>query len=194
MNMPRLILASQSPRRKEILASLGVTFTTSPADVDESARRGETPLAYVQRIALAKAQKVADANPGCVVLAADTPVVVGRRILQKPESFDDACAMLRLQSGRRVHIPTAVVAIDGQGRVHRRLNHNWVKFRPLTEADITAYLSTPDNWQGLAGAVQVENPQMASLMVAIYGSYSGILGLPLYDTRQLLAASGISVA
>lgn len=191
----KLILASQSPRRKELLSGLlegtGITFTTLPADVDESTRKGEPPLTYVQRVADTKALKIASENPGSVVIAADTPLIVGRRILQKAESFEEACAMLKLQSGKRVHIPTAVAVVDTKGKIHRKLNESWIKFKPLSDKEIKDYLSDSQNWQGISAAVQVENPHMASMISTMHGSYSGILGLPLYETRVLLARCGV---
>lgn len=188
-----LILASQSPRRRQLLAGLGVSFTVMPAHVDETALPAEAPLAYVQRIARAKARKVAAENPGCVVLAADTPVIVGRRILQSPADAADAARMLRLMSNRRVHIPTAVCVVDAAGRVHAKLAASWVKFRPLLAHEIDNIVANPANWQGISGALQVESPLSQRLITTMHGSHSGILGLPLYETGLLLARAGIEV-
>ncbi|MFZ2586726.1 MAG: nucleoside triphosphate pyrophosphatase [Alphaproteobacteria bacterium] len=193
----KLILASQSPRRKEILGGLlegtGYTFTIQPAHVDETPLKRETPLAYVQRIAKAKALHVAAQNPGSVVIAADTPVIIGRRILQSPSTVEEARAMLKLTSNRRVHAPTAVVVVDAHGKAHAKLNENWIKFGTLSLADIDTYLANPANWKGIAGAIQVENHFMASRISAIHGSYSGILGLPLYETCLLLQRAGLKL-
>ena len=192
-----LILASQSPRRKELLTNLlkgtGITFISQPAHVDETPWKNETPLAYVQRIAKAKALAIAALNPGATVLAADTPVIIGRRLLQSPTSRNEAEAMLRLTSNRRVHAPSAVTVVDASGKAHSKLNRNWIKFGPMSAATIEAYLAIPENWRGIAGAIQVENPFMESYITAIYGSHSGILGLPLYETRLLLQVSGIKL-
>lgn len=186
-----LILASQSPRRRDLLAGLGLTFKILPADVDETPLKAEAPLAYVQRIARAKAQKVAEENPGCVVLAADTPVIVGRRILQKAADAAEAAGMLACMSNRRVHIPTAVCMVDAAGRVHEKTSHSWVKFRPLTKRYIDDFVATPANWEGISGALQIEHPASQRFITTMHGSYSGILGLPLYETSLLLARAGI---
>lgn len=189
-----LILASQSPRRKELLAGLlggtGHTFTTHPAHVDETPLKREAPLAYVQRIAKAKAMKTASENKGSIVIAADTPVIVGRRILQTPHSVEEARTMLQLQSGRRVHIPTAVVVVDAAGNPHAKLCRSWVKYKVLTDKDIDSWLNHPDRW-AISGALQIESPHGQSWLTAMYGSYSGILGLPLYETRLLLARCAV---
>lgn len=189
MMAANLILASQSPRRSNLLGQVlegtGITFRTMPAHVDETPLKRETPLAYVQRIAKAKALKMAKENPGSIVLAADTPVIVGRSIMQTPATVDEARAMLVAQSGRRVHIPTAVVAVDAQGRVHPKLCRSWVKYAVLTKRDIDDWLNHPDRWQ-VSGAMQIESATGQSLITTMHGSLSGILGLPLYETRLLL--------
>jgi septum formation protein len=187
--MAGLILASQSPRRKALLAQLGVTFDVKPAHVDESARKGEAPLAYVTRIARAKAQKVAAENPGCVVLAADTPVILGRRILQTPQTVDEARDMLRLQSGRRITIPTVVAAVDARGRVHVKKAVSWVKFKRLSAAEIDAHLADAPRWEGSSGAIKIENVERWA--TCMHGSISGIMGLPLYETALLLKTCGV---
>ena len=191
MATPTLILASRSPRRRALLAQLGVPFTVMSADVDETPLRQEAPLVYVQRVAMLKARAVAAANPGCVVLAADTPVLVGRRILQNPATPAEATAMLRLQSNRRVHVPTAVVVIDAQGKERSLLVPSWVKLKMLQDDEITAYLQH-DLWQGVSGAIQLE--QLEPWVVKTFGSMSGIMGLPLYETAKLLRAAGVAVA
>lgn len=184
-----LILASKSKYRAALLTRLGVPFTVQPADVDESALAHEAPLAYVKRIAMAKAAKVAQANPGKVVLAADTPVIVGRRILQTPATVEEAAAMLRLQSGRRVHIVTVVVAVDANGKTRSATVDSWVKFKPLSEGEITTYLAN-NPWHQ-SGAISFETVE--PWVIKMQGSFSGIIGLPLYETSQLLRQSGIQV-
>lgn len=183
----QLILASQSKYRKELLEKLGVPFTVQPAHVDETALKNETPLAYVKRIAMAKAAAISKANPGSVVLAADTPVIVGRRILQTPASLEEATAMVRLYSGRRVHIPTTIVVADATGKLHVKVTQNWVKFKRLTDTEIAAYLSSTP-WQ-VAGALKIE--YVEPWLATTHGSLSGIIGLPLYETSILLARAGI---
>lgn len=188
MNKPTLILASRSPQRQTLLKQLGVAFECRPANVDESTRKGETPLQYVTRIATTKAQKVAADNPGCVVLAADTPVIVGRRILQTPENEAEARAMLTLQSNRRVHIPTVVVAVDAKGKTHRKTAASWVKFKRLSANDIDGYISA-GLWKGCSGGLHIEHAGAWTAM--LHGSYSGICGLPLYETGLLLERCGV---
>lgn len=184
-----LILASKSKHRADLLRKLGVPFTTQPADVDETPLKNEAPLAYVKRIALAKATAVSAANPGSVVLAADTPVILGRRILQTPATPEEATAMLRLQSGRRVSIPTVVVVADATGKIHTKTVDSWIKLKRLSEAEIKAYLTT-DMWHG-AGGLCIEAAEQWCL--ALHGSYSGIIGLPLYETSVLLTRAGLKV-
>ena len=185
-----LILASQSKHRARLLQSLGVPFTVQPAHVDETPLPHEAPLAYVKRIALAKAAAVADKNPGSVVLAADTPVIVGRRILQTPQTEDEAAAMLQMLSGRRVSIPTVVAMADAQGKLHSKTAASWVKFKRLSKADIQAYVAA-GAWQHVSGAVQLEG-YAEPWITAMHGSYSGIIGLPLYETTLLLQRAGIA--
>ena len=185
-----LILASQSTIRKAYLEKLGVPFTIQPAHVDESVLKNETPLAYVKRIAMAKAAAISAANPGKVVLAADTPVIVGRRILQTPATVGEASEMLRLQSGRRVSIPTVVVVADANGGLHHKTCISWAKFKKLTEDEIAAYLAT-GLWQNISGAIKDDS--VDHWFIKVHGSFSGFMGLPLYETSVLLARAGIKV-
>lgn len=187
----KLILASQSVDRKRLLEKLGIPFTTSPADIDESELKHESPRAYVIRIARAKAEKVAAENPGCVVLAADTPLVVGRRILQKAESKAEAVAMIKRQSGRRVHIPTVVAVANAEGKISHTYVESWIKFKRITDAEIEAYLARVPRYKHLAGALSVEDAD--AWIQTIHGSHSGIIGLPLYETTLLLKKAGITV-
>lgn len=189
--MSSIILASQSPWRKQLLASLGVTFTTQPADVDESTRRGEKPLDYVKRIARAKAEKIKALNPKAIVIAADTPVIAGRRILQNPQSAEEAAHMLRVQSNRRVHIPTAIVVIAANGIIMEDMCQSWVKFKPLSAAEIAAHVAKESNWKGISGALQLENGRDERFLLTMHGSISSIMGLPLYHTTKLLRRAGV---
>jgi septum formation protein len=189
MSQPPLILASKSPQRARLLTTLGVPFTVKPANVDETPLKHEAPLAYVKRIALAKAAKISAENPGSVVVAADTPVILGRRILQTPETSNEAAQMLTLQSGRRVHIPTVVAVADAQGKLHHKSVDSWIKFKPFTAADIAAYLQS-DKWHG-SGGLCIEVAEVWA--TTLHGSYSGIIGLPLYETSVLLARAGLKI-
>lgn len=188
--MHSVILASKSKHRAQLLEKLRVPFTVHPVHVDETPLKNEAPLAYVKRIALAKAAKVAAEKPGQVVLAADTPVIVGRRILQTPQTREEAAAMLQLQSGRRVHIPTVVAVADAQGKLHSKTVDNWVKFKPLSKAEIESYLNL-NEWNFVSGALKYEN--IESWITLMYGTLSGIIGLPLYETTLLLRKAGIKV-
>lgn len=185
--MPSLILASQSKYRKGLLEQLGIPFTVQPAHVDETELKNETPMAYVKRIAIAKATAISKANPGSVVLAADTPVIVGRRILQTPSTREEAVAMVQLYSGRRVHIPTTIVVADASGKLHVKITRNWIKFKRITKAEIETYLNHA-TWQ-VAGALKIE--QIEPWIATMQGTHSGIIGLPLYETSILLARAGL---
>lgn len=184
-----VILASKSKPRAELLRKLGVAFSVQPANVDETPLKNEAPLAYVKRIAMAKAAAISAANPGSVVLAADTPVILGRRILQNPATAEEAAAMLKLQSGRRVSIPTVVVVADATGKLHTKTAASWVKMKRLTAAEIDAYLAT-DMWHGAGGLCIEIAEQWCPVM---HGSYSGIIGLPLYETALLLTRAGVTL-
>ena len=183
----RLVLASASPRRLELLKRIGVVpDAVRPADSDETPRKGELPAAYVARIAAAKAAAV-DA-PGALVLGADTTVAVGRRILGKPAGEAEARAMLQLLSGRRHKVLSAVTLVDAEGTARHRLSTTLVAFKRLSGDEIEAYLES-DEWQGKAGAYAIQG-RAEALVRTISGSHSGVMGLPLYETRALLRAAG----
>lgn len=189
---PRLVLASTSPRRLELLGRLGLAPDRIAApEVDETPRRAEEPRAYVLRVARAKAEAVERA-PDEAVLAGDTIIAAGRRILGKPEGIEAARAMLRLLSGRRHHCLSAVCVIGPDGRVRTRLSDTIVAFRPLSPAEIDAYLLT-DEWVGKAGAYAIQGRAEAFVRF-LHGSHSGVVGLPLTETRALLRAAGIPLA
>jgi nucleoside triphosphate pyrophosphatase len=183
----RLILASASPRRLELLARIGVVpDAVEPAEIDETPLKGEPPIAYARRMATAKAAAVAGA--GALVLAADTVVAAGRRILPKAESEDEARASLSLLSGRRHRVHSAVTLIDAAGRARHRLSTSIVAFKPLSEDEIAAYLAAGE-WRGKAGGYAIQG-RAEALVRMVSGSYSGVVGLPLYETRALLRAAG----
>lgn len=190
---PHLTLASASPRRLVLLAQIGVTPTrvVSP-EVDETPLKAEPPRDYVRRIAAAKARAVAEgAVPHAadeIILAGDTSIAAGRRILGKPTDAADARRMLGLLSGRRHHCLSAVAVIGPDGRLRTRLSDTIVAFRPIAPAELDAYLAN-DEWQGKAGAYAIQGRAEAWVRF-IHGSYSGVVGLPLFETRALLAASG----
>jgi septum formation protein len=183
----RLILASASPRRLELLARLGVTpDAVTPAEIDETPRKAELPAAYAVRMAVEKAAAVA--TPGDLVLAADTVVAAGRRILPKTEEADEARHMLGLLSGRRHRVLSAVTLIDGEGRARHRLSASLVAFKRLTADEIDAYLASGE-WRGKAGGYAIQG-RAEALVRFLSGSHSGVMGLPLYETHALLRAAG----
>jgi septum formation protein len=183
----RLILASASPRRLELLARIGIApDEVRPAEIDETPRKDELPSAYAARVAAAKAK--AAAEPGSLVLAADTVVAAGRRILPKTEDEAEARRMLDLLSGRRHRVLSAVSLIDGDGLARHRLSTSIVTFKRLEPREIDAYLSSGE-WRGKAGGYAIQG-RAEALVRSLAGSHSGVMGLPLYETRALLRAAG----
>jgi septum formation protein len=196
-------LASASPRRSELLRQLGVEARPLLADADEDAealeapRHGEAPLAYVKRVALAKhaaagARLARRGLPAAPVLAADTTVALGRAMLGKPADARDAARMLRLLSGRRHRVLTAV-ALGLPGRAPRlAVTATQVQFAPLTPADIRAYVASGEPF-GKAGAYAIQGTGGA-FVARVNGSVSGVIGLPLCETRALLRLSRVRMA
>ena len=183
----RLILASASPRRLELLARLGVTpDAVTPADIDETPRKGELPVPYAERMAGEKA--VAAAHGGSIVLAADTVVAAGRRILPKTDDEDEARATLKLLSGRRHRVLSAVTVVAPDGIARHRLSNSIVAFKRLSDEELEAYLASGE-WRGKAGAYAIQG-RAEALIRMLSGSHSGVMGLPLYETRALLRAAG----
>jgi len=184
---PRLILASASPRRLELLAQVGIRpDATLLAEIDETPRPGELARACALRLAAAKAEAIPAGD--AAVLAADTIVTVGRRILGKPASAAEAEAFLRLLSGRRHRVVTGV-ALRTSERTRLRAVETAVRFKPLDRAEIAAYLASGE-WQGKAGGYAIQG-RAGGLVPWIGGSYSNVVGLPLAETLGLLAAAGI---
>lgn len=189
--MPRLILASASPRRVELLARLGIApDAVEPADVDETWTAGERPAHHAARLAALKAATVADRHPDAVVLAADTVVAVGRRVLPKAETEAEARRCLALLSGRRHHVFTGVTVIAA-GRARHRLAESIVTFKRLEAREIDAYLEAVE-WRGKAGGYAIQG-RAEAFVRALSGSWSGIVGLPLFETRALLKWARIDV-
>jgi septum formation protein len=188
---PRLILASASPRRLELLARLGVTPDAVIAtEIDETPRRDELPIDYARRMSAAKAAAaVAAAGAGrALVLAADTVVAAGRRILPKAETEDVARACLSLLSGRRHRVLSAVTLVGADGVARHRLSTSVVAFKRLSEAEIEAYLASGE-WRGKAGGYAIQG-RAEALVRMLQGSHSAVMGLPLFDTRALLRSAG----
>lgn len=186
--IPKLILGSASPRRLELLAQIGITpARILPAEIDETPFRDEAPRNYVRRMAREKARALGDLTTDAV-LCADTTVIAGRRILGKPESPREAAEFLRLLSGRRHEVLTAV-SLLAAGHLRERLVETTIRFRPLTTAEIDGYVASGE-WQGKAGGYGIQG--RASAFVAwMRGSYTGVVGLPLAETATLLASVGI---
>ena len=183
----RLILASASPRRLELLARLGITpDAVVPAEIDETPLKAEIPDRYACRMAMEKAAAVA--GPGSLVLAADTVVAAGRRILPKTESEEEARAALALLSGRRHRVHSAVAVTDPDGRPRFRLSTSLVAFKRLSGDEIDSYLAAGE-WRGKAGGYAIQG-RAEALVRMLSGSHSGVMGLPLYETRALLRAAG----
>lgn len=183
----KLILGSASPRRRELLAQLGVIpDAILPPDIDEDPRKGELPRPYAQRIAAEKAQAVT-AGAEDIVLCADTTVALGRRILGKPADAGQAAAFLTALGGRRHQVITAVVVRRG-ARVWSRVSENAVKMKRLSDIELNAYLAGGE-WQGKAGGYAIQGAAGA-FIPWISGSFTGIVGLPLAETAQMLAAAG----
>ena len=185
--MSALILGSGSPRRLELLAQLGVVpDAVRPPDIDETPAKAELPRVYCERIAALKLAAV-EAGEDDVVLCADTTVAVGRRILGKPEDAAEAERFLRLLSGRRHRVVTALGVRRGNRSWHRTVE-TVVKFKLLSDIEIAGYLATGD-WRGKAGAYAIQGPAGA-FVSWIGGSFSGVVGLPLHETANLLQAAG----
>ena len=188
--MVRLILASASPRRLALLAQIGIVpDVVDAADLDETPLPAERPVDHAERLARAKAAAVAARSPGAVVLAADTVVAVGRRILPKAETADEARACLTLLSGRRHRVATAVAVIDAAGRRRDAVSLSTVTFARLEPVEIDRYL-VGGEWHGKAGGYAIQG-SAAALVRAFAGSWTGVVGLPLFETRRLLRAARI---
>jgi septum formation protein len=183
-----LVLASASPRRLALLAQIGIVpDRVMPADLDESPLRDEPPRQHALRLARAKAASIV-AAAGCYVLAADTVVAVGRRILPKAETEAEARRCLTLLSGRRHRVMTAVVLIAPDGRRGERLAESVVGLVRLSERQLVAYLAG-DEWRGKAGGYAIQG-RAAAFVRFMSGSYSNVVGLPLFETAQLLRGLG----
>jgi septum formation protein len=183
------VLASASPRRLELLRQVGLMpECVDPADIDETPRRGELPPSHAMRLAEEKVRAVIVRHSGAYVLAADTVVACGRRILPKTGDEASARACLELLSGRRHRVHGAIALVSPDGRLATRRVDSQVSFKRLSEAEIGAYLRTGE-WQGKAGGYAIQG-RAAALIRWVSGSYSNVVGLPLFETVQLLAGRG----
>ena len=206
MQKPQLVLASASPRRRELLEQIGIRFVVQTADVDETPLPGESPEVLVERLAIMKAEVVWEqqnavveasyAGDDCLcgkllpVLGSDTLGILNGELLTKPLDFADARQMLRKMSGQQ-HVILTAVALKTQQGTSVITSHNMVKFRSVTDAEILAYWNTGEP-QDKAGAYAIQG-RGAILIERLEGSYSGVMGLPLFETAQLLAAAGITI-
>lgn len=185
---PILILASSSPRRRDLLARLGVVPARIAApDIDETPRKREVPRVYALRMAEEKAVAV-PRDAGEIVVAGDTTVAVGRRILPQAADADMQRGFLNLLSGRRHHVLSAVAVIDGNGRMRSRMCDSIVRFKRLSADEIESYIQCGEGL-GKAGGYAIQG-RAEALIDWMAGSHSGVIGLPLYETRALLRASG----
>ncbi|RJF74749.1 Maf-like protein [Rhodopseudomonas palustris] len=198
LGRPKLVLASASPRRLALLNQAGIEpDALRPADVDETPTRGELPRACATRLARAKAEaalksvQLDDDLRGAFVLTADTVVAVGRRILPKAELVDEASQCLRLLSGRNHRVYSAICLVTPKGGFRQRLVESKVRFKRLSEEDIDGYVASGE-WRGKAGGYAVQGIA-GSFVVKIVGSYTNIVGLPLYETVNLLGGEGFPI-
>jgi len=187
-NVP-LVLASASPRRLDLLRQIGLEpDRVEPAEIDETPQRDETPRRLALRLACEKARAAAIRAPGCAILAADTVVAVGRRVLPKAETEAQARQCLTLLSGRAHRVMTAIAVTAPDGRQASRLSESRLHFKRLTPAEIETYVAGGE-WAGKAGGYGIQGAAGAFVM-NLQGSYSGVVGLPLYETWCLLAGLG----
>jgi nucleoside triphosphate pyrophosphatase len=195
---PKLVLASGSPRRLSLINQVGIDpDALRPTDIDETPKRGELPRAYATRLARNKAEtalgmvRIDDELKGAYILAADTAVAVGRRILPKAELLDEAAQCLRLLSGRNHRVHTAICLVTPKETFRQRYVETRVRFKRLSEQDIEAYLASGE-WRGKAGGYAAQGIA-GGFVVKLVGSYSNIIGLPLYETLTLLGGEGYPV-
>lgn len=188
----KLILASASPRRQELLAEQNIIpDAIIPADIDETPFKNELPRPYVKRMAIKKAREVAKDNQGAYILAADTVVVMGRRILQKPVDATEEHKFLTLMSGRRHTVMTGHCLITPEGNEISRVVETVVKFKQMSEDEKQSYIASGE-WEGKAGGYAIQG-QAAHYISFISGSYSSVIGLSIYDTVQMLKGNGYQI-
>jgi septum formation protein len=189
MPRPRLVLASASPRRLDLLAQIGLRpDDIVPAEIDETSLAKETPRRLATRLAILKAERVAAGRPDAYVLAADTVVAVGRRILPKVETAEEGRHCLMLLSGRSHRVMTAVTVRDPAGRSASRLVESRLAFKRLTQDELDGYLASGEG-MGKAGGYAIQG-RAGAFVMSLQGSYSAVVGLPLYETMALLVGLG----
>lgn len=184
-NMAKIILASGSPRRKDMLEGIGLSFDTVPADIDETPLKREKPRDYVIRLAIEKAKKVAEEYPDAIVIGSDCTVAMGRRIYGKPADETEGRGMLKDFSGRKHHVMTSV-CVYYKGNAYTAMTDSKVKFKALGKRDLDMFFANPDNWEGAAGSYKIQSIVGGSLVKEVQGSVTGIIGMPLAETINLL--------
>ncbi|WP_428667169.1 Maf family protein [Reyranella sp.] len=183
-----LVLASASPRRLDLLRQIGLEpAAIDPADTDETPAAAEAPRAYALRMAMAKLAVVAPRHPGATVLAADSVVALGRRILLKAETEAEARRCLALLSGRRHRVLGGVAVRSAAGKVSTRLVETVVRFKRLEPSEVESYIRSGE-WQGKAGGYAIQG-RAAAFVPFLSGSYSNVVGLPLFETAAMLRAA-----
>ena len=189
----RLILASASPRRRELLSRLGITPDDIVApDIDETPLKAEQPRAHAVRLAAEKARAAALLAPGSTILAGDTVVGVGQRILPKAEDEQTARRCLALLSGRRHRVYSAVALLSPDGTLRQALSETILRFKRLSDQEIDSYIAGGE-WHGKAGGYAIQG-SAEGFCIWLSGSHSGVVGLPLFETRRLLIAAGHTLA
>ena len=187
-----LVLASSSPRRRELLARLGILDPRILAtEIDESPLPREIPRAHAVRLAAAKARAAAEQVPGALILAGDTVVGLGRRILPKAEDEQTARRCLALLSGRRHRVFSAIAVLYPDGTLREALSETIVRFKRLEPVEIEAYIAGSE-WHGKAGGYAIQG-SAEGFCIWLSGSHSGVVGLPLFETRRLLRAAGLKI-
>ena len=195
---PKLVLASGSPRRLSLLNQAGIEpDSLQPAEIDEIPAKGELPRALANRLAKEKAQaalesvKIDEELRGSYILAADTVVAVGRRVMPKTEMLDEAAACLRLLRGRNHRVYTSICLVTPKEAFRQRLVETRVRFKRLSNEDLEAYLASGE-WRGKAGGYAIQG-LAGTFVVKLVGSYTNVVGLPLYETMSLLGGEGFPV-
>ncbi len=198
LGRPKFVLASGSPRRVALINQAGIEpDALRPAEIDETPLKGELPRVYANRLAYGKAKTALTGMGddedvyGAFILAADTVVAVGRRILPKPELIDEAAQCLRLLSGRNHRVYTALCLITPKRRYRQRVVETRVRFKRLSSEDIESYLGSGE-WRGKAGGYAAQG-LAGTFIIKLVGSYTNVVGLPLYETTALLAGEGFPI-
>lgn len=186
------ILGSSSPRRLELLESIGIKpFKVVSPHINEDIYKNERPLDYCKRITIEKANILKDQFPNDILLTADTIAFCGRRIIDKTSELESACNHLKILSGRRHKVATTICVKDSKNKLISKTVTTVLNFKRLTKVDIENYLKT-DEWQGVAGSYRIQG-YASSFIKSINGSYTNVVGLPLYETKNLLLSVGVNL-